>query len=125
MPFELGLSFAIEKLDQRIDPANRHTWFVFETINRRLAKSLSDLSGIDPSIHNGTVKGGMRELGNCFIRHSKSDQPTVPEMLRTYRTVAKLVPDIQRQTGAVSLYEPVIFKQLCFAAREAASLISR
>jgi hypothetical protein len=38
--------------------SNRHhRWFVFESVERRLAESMSDLDGTDPYIHNGTVRG--------------------------------------------------------------------
>lgn len=57
MPFELGLSVA-----WAIQYPNRHTWFVCESENRRLQKSLSDLNGTDPNIHGGTADGVMREL---------------------------------------------------------------
>lgn len=48
MPFELGLAVAWEKLNP-----GKHTWFVFEGVNYRILKSLSDLNGSDPQIHVG------------------------------------------------------------------------
>ena len=47
MPFELGLAVAFATLKP-----NSHTWFVFETRHRRVQKSLSDLDGTDPNIHD-------------------------------------------------------------------------
>jgi hypothetical protein len=123
MPFELGLAFAVSKLDPNFnEDKNPHVWFVFETVNRRVSKSLSDLSGTDPNIHDGKVAGVMRELANSFSRPSKSSQPSAEEMMRTYRKVSSLVRPIQKKTQAKSLYEPAIFRQLCFAAAEAAGL---
>jgi hypothetical protein len=52
---------------QKLYPS-RHRWFVFESHNRRLQKSLSDLDGTDPNIHDGTISGVMRELCNAFVR---------------------------------------------------------
>lgn len=75
-----------------------HTWFVFETQIRRVQKSLSDLDGSDPNIHNGTVKGVMRELCNAFVR-SEALRPTVPEMMRTYRRVSHKVGQSRRVPG--------------------------
>jgi hypothetical protein len=43
MPFELGLSVAHEKSAKK----GKHEWFVCESMNFRLAKSLSDLNGTD------------------------------------------------------------------------------
>ncbi len=39
---------------------SKHVWFVCESRNYRLAKSLSDLNGTDPFIHDGTVEGIFR-----------------------------------------------------------------
>ncbi len=65
MPFELGLAVACSMINVR-----SHDWFVFESVPRRLSKSLSDLSGIDPYIHRGTVVGVLRELCNAFSREA-------------------------------------------------------
>jgi hypothetical protein len=62
MPLELGLAIAWAKLNP-----NRHTWFVCESVNRRAQKSVSDLSGTDFNIHDGTAEGVMRELTNAFV----------------------------------------------------------
>jgi hypothetical protein len=43
MPFELGLAVAWAQAHPR------HRWFVFESVRRRLNKSLSDLDGTDPT----------------------------------------------------------------------------
>jgi hypothetical protein len=77
MPFELGLAVAWAQLNP-----SKHTWFVFEAIPYRVQKSLSDLNGTDPHIHNGRVQGVMRELCNAFVR--PQHQPNVPEMMKTY-----------------------------------------
>src|SRR5215813_3528025 len=62
MPFELGMTVAWARANPR------HKWVVFESVQRRLAKSMSDLDGTDPYIHNGTVGGVMREVCNAFVR---------------------------------------------------------
>jgi len=74
MPFELGLSVALEKSGKN----EKRGWFVCESRNYRLAKSLSDLNGTDAFIHDGTIEGVFRELANMFGRPSK--QPTVQQM---------------------------------------------
>jgi hypothetical protein len=109
MPFELGLAVAWAGLSPR-----RHEWFLFETIPRRAAKSLSDLDGTDPNIHGGTVEGVMRELCNAFVRsHSR---PAVPQMLRAYRSVSRQLPAIHHAAGARTLFEARVFVDLCLAA---------
>jgi hypothetical protein len=58
--------------------AGKHEWFVLESVDHRLAKSLSDLNGTDPYIHRGTVAGVFRELCNAFVRSGR--QPTIQQM---------------------------------------------
>ena len=65
MPFELGLAVAHEKTELK-----KHEWFVCESKRYRLAKSLSDLNGTDPFIHDGRIDGVFRELGNIFLRQA-------------------------------------------------------
>ena len=118
MPFELGLSVAWATLYPK-----RHTWFVCESQNRRLDKSLSDLKGTDPNVHGGTAEGVMRELCNAFVR-SRS-MPSIPEMMDSFRVVDRQAESIRKNAGADSLFEARVFKDLCFAARTAADLPKR
>jgi hypothetical protein len=115
MPFELGLAVTWSKLFPR-----QHTWFVFESKTRRVQKSLSDLDGSDPNIHDGTVEGVMREVCNAFVR-SRSARPNVPEMMRTYRGLSRRLNAITAAAGARSIFEARIFDDLCFAAKAAIS----
>lgn len=107
MPFELGLAVAWAR------SSPRHKWFVFEEVNRRLAKSMSDLDGTDPYIHGGTIRGVMREICNAFVG---PDQPTVPQMMRMYRDLRMRVPEILRDAGTSSLFTARVFSELCLAA---------
>ncbi len=107
MPFELGLAVAWARANQH------HKWFVFESMKRRLAKSMSDLDGTDPYIHDGTVSGVMREVCNAFV---KPNQPTVPEMMKMYRDLRRGVPRILQNAGASSLFTARAFSDLCLAA---------
>jgi hypothetical protein len=118
MPFELGLAVAWAKLN----PQN-HQWFLFEAKPYRIQKSLSDLNGTDPHIHDGSVLGVMRELNNAFER--PHNQPTVPEMMRAYRVVSRLSTKIIADAGAKSLFEAKAFRSLCYAARLATEKIWR
>jgi hypothetical protein len=115
MPFELGLAVTWAKLNPR-----QHSWFVFETKERRVQKSLSDLDGSDPNIHDGTVEGVMREICNAFVR-TRAARPHVPEMMRTYRGLSRKLNAIKAAAGASSVFEARIFDDLCFAAKAAIS----
>ncbi len=111
MPCELGMTITWQKLNP-----SRHTWFVFESRERRLQKSLSDLNGTDANIHGGTVRGVMRELCNAFIR-PRGPRPGVPEMMHTYRRTVSQLDDVMRVAGASSVFEARVFEDLCFVAR--------
>jgi hypothetical protein len=114
MPCELGMTITWQKLN-----ASRHTWFVFESRQRRLQKSLSDLNGTDVNIHGGTVEGVMRELSNAFVR--RGPQPGVPEMMRTYRRVVGQLDGVFQAAGTRDLFSARVFKDVCFIARANAS----
>jgi hypothetical protein len=108
MPFELGLAVAWAQANPR------HKWFVFESVRRRLNKSLSDLDGTDPYIHGGTVRGVMREVCNAFV--SRGTQPTVPQMMKMYRELRRDCPGILKNAGAQSIFTARVFSDLCVAA---------
>ena len=118
MPFELGIAVAVAKMG----PA-RHDWFVMESMPHRLDKSLSDLKGTDPYIHGRGVAGVFREIGNAFVR--KGRQPSVTQMHQIYREVRKQLPGILQDTGATSVFEANVFRQVGVVASTAASAIVR
>ena len=108
MPFELGLAAAWAQAH------SQHKWFVFESMRRRLNKSLSDLDGTDPYIHGGTVRGIMREVCNAFV--SPVNQPTVPQMMKMYRELRRDSGRILKHAGAQSVFTARVFSDLCLAA---------
>lgn len=116
MPFELGLAVAWENIGQP------HVWFVMEEMNYRLVKSLSDLNGTDPYIHNGTVEGVFREMGNAFVRRHGA---TVPQMWTLYREVRKQIPRILQRCGTQSVFEARAFEEISYAASVAGGRIVR
>src|SRR6202790_3078327 len=91
----------------------QHRWLVLESVERRLAKSMSDLDGTDPYIHDGTMRGVMREVCNAFVR---PNQPTVPQMMKMYRDLRRSVPKILRNAGTTSLFTARAFSDLCLGA---------
>jgi len=114
MPFELGLSVALEKRAKN----EKRGWFVCEARSYRLAKSLSDLNGTDSFIHDGTVEGVFRELSNMFRLPRK--QPTVQQMRLIYRKLRKNMPTVLREAGSKTPYSARVFRELCVIASEAA-----
>jgi hypothetical protein len=113
MPFALGLAVSWASMNP-----GRHSWLVCDSVPHRILKSISDLDGTDVNIHEGTVRGVMRELCNMFVRHSV--RPDVADLMEMYRAVRGTVPRIQSKAGSRSLYEPRIFADLCYAATDLA-----
>lgn len=110
MPFELGLAVAWASLYPR-----RHFWVGCDAIHHRPVKSISDLNGTDFHIHNGTVAGVLSALCNAFV--SRSQRPTVPRMMRVYRSLRRAIPELCRDVGAQTLFEARIFDELVLATR--------
>lgn len=109
MPVELGLAL------YRSHATNgKHRVFVFESKIYRTQRSTSDINGIDPQIHRGNPKGVMTGLRN--ILRQSGDVTTVPEMLASYRTVKKRLPEFKRNAGSQSLFEASVFADLTVAA---------
>ena len=117
MPFELGLTVALEKSDHP-----EHSWILCETLPHRIKKSLSDLDGTDAYIHGGTVAGVFRELGNAFVGSSR--QPTVTEMSQIYRLLRAQFRSVLRQAGAKDAFNARVFKELCVRASTAADQLT-
>lgn len=115
MPFELGLLLGWKKATRA-----RHTWVVFEAVRHRLPKSLSDLDGTDPLIHDGTVRGVFRELSNALLK--SRNNPELQHMNRIYRHLKTASPLIMKSVGAKSLFGARVFKRLAVLATEYAEL---
>ena len=109
MPVELGLALYRSRVTR-----GKHRIFIFDRNRREAQRSTSDVNGIDPQIHNGTVKGLMSGLRN--ILRQRGDVTTVPEMLASYRAVQQKLPALRRNAGSKSLFEPAIFQDLTLAA---------
>jgi hypothetical protein len=108
MPFELGLAVAYEKL------SGKHAWFVFEELDGRLEKSLSDLKGTEIYIHHSKASGVFAKLCNAFLR--RKPRPTVPQMTAIYLGLRDSVPRIMEETGADTLFEARPFQELAALA---------
>ena len=117
MPFELGL--AVSK--QKSSKSKQHSWYVCESRNFRLMKSLGDLNGTDPFIHNGTINGVFRELCNMFRRPVR--QPTVRQMRAIYRDLTGSLPVILRGAGSRTMFNARVFKDLCVVAGTSADAL--
>jgi hypothetical protein len=111
MPFELGLTVARHWQDS----PDKHVWFVCESMEYRLLKSLSDLNGTDPCIHGGTPTGVLRELLNMFERPGA--KPRLKQLLLAYKQLRRLKPALLADGGPQRLFTKRAFEELCIAAR--------
>ena len=109
MPFELGLAVAQAK-------ARHHRWFVFEAVNHRLKRSLSDLDGTDPHIHDGLPEDVLRALGNAL---SRSARPTPADLKSIYLALKQSAIAVKNDRGG-SLFEAGAFRDLVLIARKLA-----
>jgi hypothetical protein len=102
MPFELGLSVAI---NLRNGP---HEWAVFETKPYRLDRSLSDLKGYDPFIYGGTLEGLFTALLDVFAHLRNAPLSRTEDFRHVYDAVrlfarVKLRDDVFRRSAFASL----------------------
>lgn len=108
MPFELGLAVAHSKWTRG------HTFFVFEQNRQRLSKSLSDLDGTDPYIHDGTLSGLFAQLGNAFVRVGQ--QPEAEQIRAMYRELRSSLASILRASGSGTIFQARAFRDISTVA---------
>lgn len=112
MPFELGLA-----VDWALEANPKHEWFVFESKSHRLQKSLSDLNGTDPYIHDSAAPGVLRGLMNALTR--KVHRPDFGELDGIYRDLREAARKVRLEGGG-SLFEARPFHDLSILARRLA-----
>jgi hypothetical protein len=112
MPFELGLA-----VDWSLCADSKHQWFVFESRSHRLSKSLSDLNGTDPYIHEGTVHGVLRGLMNALTR--TSHRPELADLNAIHSDLQTAARKIRLERGG-TLFEARAFEDLAVLARRLA-----
>jgi hypothetical protein len=105
--FELGLAVSWSLIKPR-----EHEWFLFEERPHRLQRSLSDLNGTDPYIHNGAADRLLVELTNAFVR--VTPQPQIERLQLIHRFVRASARRIRRAHG--TLFSALPFHQLVVAA---------
>jgi hypothetical protein len=117
MALELGLTITWAKLHPE-----DHTWFLWESMPKRVQKSMSDLDGTDTYIHSGTPEGVMSELRNAF---PVDDAPAVQQMMKVYRFVADNIEPVPAKSGARNVYAASVFKELCWLSSSLGALLPR
>jgi hypothetical protein len=90
MPFELGLAVAVALSANR-----RHQWFLLDKVAHRAAKSLSDISGVNVQIHDGTAASVLKAVSNALARQSQ--RPTLEQLTAIYSDVAKTAQELKSE----------------------------
>ena len=96
MPFELGIACAIR------EHSDRHEFVVFEKRPHQLLRYLSDLNGIDPRVHHGTISGTIRAVLDAI--DSPHGNPNAASVLRLYRRMIRYLPTIKCEHATTSLF---------------------
>jgi hypothetical protein len=116
MPFELGLVIGW----QNAAPSG-HDWFVFESEQHRIKKSLSDLDGTDAFIY-GRPEGILHQIRNALSRHDL--RPTAEQMWEMFDALREDgAPSILKRAGASSVFEPRPFADVVVLARQIAQAV--
>jgi hypothetical protein len=108
MPFELGIAVALSRIERS------HNFVLLEAKRHRLQKTLSDVNGIDPGIHNAAVRGVI----SCVLSHLGKPQgnPDAKRVASTHRQLWKIIPSLKAIHGRTNIYSRSIFTELVEAA---------
>jgi hypothetical protein len=104
MPFELGIAFAVRRID------GQHRFVLLEAKRHRLQRTLSDLNGIDPGIHGGTVAGMISCVLSSLAKPRRNPDPRQIERIR--RELWKTVPFLKRSHHRSTVYSRALFYDL-------------
>lgn len=104
MPFELGIAVALSRIQKG------HKFLVLERQRFRLQTTLSDLNGIDPGIHNGTIKG----IISCILSQLGKPQgnPSPQAVFQIHQQLWKTVPHLKKSHGRETIFSRPIFGEL-------------
>jgi hypothetical protein len=112
MPFELGIAFALSRIERR------HKFILLEAKRHRLQQTLSDVNGIDPGIHGATIKGviscALDRLGKPY------GNPDLKTVARIHRQLWKITSSLKRTHGRTNIYSRSIFGELVAGANRLA-----
>lgn len=113
MPFELGIAFALRRIDRN------HNFILLEAVRHRLQKTLSDVNGIDPGIHNKTVRG----MISCILSTlgQPRGNPDPRQVERIHRQLWRTISFIKRTHRRSNVYSRAIFGELVEGAIRLAS----
>lgn len=110
MPFELGLAVGVARL---LRTNSAHVFALLEARPYRLQRSLSDMNGFDPMIHNGSRAGAVRCMFEIFAGARPTD---LQSALRLARRLTRVLKQLKRDHRVRSVFSRVLFNELFAAA---------
>jgi hypothetical protein len=106
---ELGITIGVSRMGKS------HLWFLLNKNRYQIQKELSDLNGVDPIVHDGTVTGVLRALMNIFVR--RGPQPSIHDLTNRYKRLKRISPALTDKAGR-NLFHPSVLVDLTLASFE-------
>jgi hypothetical protein len=116
MPFELGLAYSLRL--QRLTP-RQHVIIVLEAQRHRLSRTLSDLAGYDPGIHEGKPRRMISAVLDSLS--TPADGPYPDQVYRMWLRLMKDARRLRRLEHAPNVFSRVLFGRTVIAATELAA----
>jgi len=112
MAFELGLACAIRQYGQS------HDYIIMEKKQYRLDRTLSDIKGRDPLIHDGSP----RRIISCIldVLRTDSNNPNPLEVYKMTHQLWKIAGELKRRYATATIFNRSIFLTLVQAGNELA-----
>jgi hypothetical protein len=112
MPFELGIACAVHVISSK--GGNGHPFYIFHNEKYRLQKTLTDINGMDPFIHEGKPENVIRKILGIMQYMEKASQLTVSEVYDVYQQMTDTLAVIKKDNMAenCSVFDKQIFKSL-------------
>ena len=115
MPFELGIAYALRRFRGRSQP---YLIVLLESKAHRLSRTLSDMAGYDPVIHQGKPWGAITAVLDSM--GADTGDPDPQDVYRMWRRLMKVARVFKQQQHRNSIYSRTMFRLLVAAAAELA-----
>ncbi len=112
MPFELGLAYLLSRDTQK------HSFIIFERKIHRLTTTLSDIRGIEPYIHKGSMRGIVNGVLDALS--SEENNPDPKEVWQFSLNLWKVACELKQRYGRENIYNRILYLKLLSVGLELA-----
>jgi hypothetical protein len=112
MPFELGLAWSLASY------FGNHSFFIFEKKELRLLVTLSDLRGIEPYIHKGSMRGVVNSVLDALA--SVQNNPDTSQVWRFSIDLWHVACALKHRERRTDIFNRTLFRRLVSAGVELA-----